>query len=171
MKKLIKVALLVIVVAFTSANAQAQIKIGYLNTDSVFSLMPEKLKADEFLKEYGEQLNKQIEALQTELRVKQTEYEANFNTWTDAVKEAKEKELIDIDKRVREKAVELQRDFQNKQNERYSPVIKKLNDAIQTVAKEGKFSYIFDTSVGEYILYKPAGDDIFNLVKVKLALK
>jgi outer membrane protein len=52
----------------------------------------------------------------------------------------------------------------------YSPIIKKAEDAINAIAKEKGYSYIFDTSVGA-VLFAQESDDVMSLVKAKLSLK
>jgi outer membrane protein len=60
--------------------------------------------------------------------------------------------------------------MQKKKEELYSPIIKKAEDAINQIAKEKSYSYIFDTSVGA-VLFAQDSDDILPIVKTKLGLK
>jgi outer membrane protein len=60
--------------------------------------------------------------------------------------------------------------MQKKKEELYSPIIKKAEDAINAIAKEKGYSYIFDTSVGA-VLFAQESDDVMALVKAKLSLK
>jgi outer membrane protein len=48
--------------------------------------------------------------------------------------------------------------------------LKKAEEAINSVAKENKFSYIFDASAGT-LLYAQDSDDVMPMVKTKLGLK
>ena len=49
------------------------------------------------------------------------------------------------------------------------PMIEKANQAINDVAKENGFTYVFDTASGSLLVF-PDGDDILPLVKTKLGL-
>jgi outer membrane protein len=49
------------------------------------------------------------------------------------------------------------------------PIIDKAKKAIEDVAKENGYTYIFDSSVG-VLLYYENSDDIMTLVKKKLGL-
>ena len=48
-------------------------------------------------------------------------------------------------------------------------MIEKANQAINNVAKENGFTYVFDTASGSLLVF-PDGDDILPLVKTKLGL-
>jgi outer membrane protein len=49
-----------------------------------------------------------------------------------------------------------------------APFEEKVRKAIDEVAKENKYSYIFDTQI---LLYYDGGDDVTPLVKKKLGIK
>ena len=52
----------------------------------------------------------------------------------------------------------------------YEPIMKKVNDAIQTVAKANGYTYIFDASSGA-LLFAAESDDVLPLLKKQLNLK
>ena len=62
-----------------------------------------------------------------------------------------------------------QTDIQKKKEDLYSPILKKAQDAINGIAKEGGYTYIFDSSLGT-LLYTQDGNDIMPIVKKKLGL-
>lgn len=52
----------------------------------------------------------------------------------------------------------------------FDPILKKLNDAISTVAKNNGYTYIFDTS-SQALLYAIESDNVLPLVKNALNIK
>ena len=58
--------------------------------------------------------------------------------------------------------------MQDKQLELMQPFQDKILKAIEDVAKENGYAYIFDTQV---LLYSEGGDDVSALVKKKLGIK
>ena len=56
-----------------------------------------------------------------------------------------------------------------KEQELIEPILTKAKKAIEEVAKENGYTYIFDTSIGA-VLYWEEGDNVLNLVKKKLKL-
>jgi outer membrane protein len=59
--------------------------------------------------------------------------------------------------------------LQEQEQKMLEPLQKKVKDAIDKVAKAGKFSYIFDISTG-VALYHEGGIDITELVKKELGI-
>ena len=56
-----------------------------------------------------------------------------------------------------------------KEQELLEPILSKARKAIEEVAKEGKYTYIFDKTGGT-ILYANESEDVLPLVKKKLGL-
>ena len=70
-------------------------------------------------------------------------------------------------------AQDAQKELQTLQNDLLAPVVEKIQNAINDVAKDGKYSYILDTGSGfNVILYNdgPNSNDITDEVKKKLKL-
>ena len=70
-------------------------------------------------------------------------------------------------------AQDAQQELQTLQNDLLAPVVEKIQNAINEVAKNGKYSYILDTGSGfNVILYNegPSSYDITSEVKKKLNL-
>ena len=59
--------------------------------------------------------------------------------------------------------------MQKKEQELLEPILAKARTAIENVAKEGEFTYIFDSSMGS-ILYANESENVMSLVKNKLGL-
>jgi len=62
---------------------------------------------------------------------------------------------------------EMQQKLGSKEQELLNPILAKVNNAIQAVAKENSFQFIFDTSSG-VLLYADESQDITSMVKAKL---
>ena len=59
--------------------------------------------------------------------------------------------------------------MQSKEQELLEPILQKARDAINEVAKEDKYTYIFDKSMGT-LLYAEESENIISKVKKKLDL-
>jgi outer membrane protein len=81
----------------------------------------------------------------------------------------KQKELADLEERIRTFQSTAQESLQKKQSELLEPMVKKAKKAIEDVAKEGSYKQVFDTSSG-IVLYNDPADDIAALVKKKLGV-
>jgi outer membrane protein len=58
--------------------------------------------------------------------------------------------------------------MQNKQAQLYQPIYKKVSDAINAVAKEKGYAYVFTSDA---LIVAPPSDDILPLVAAKLGIK
>ena len=84
------------------------------------------------------------------------------------VRQYREKELMDLQQRIMDFQEGVQSDMQEKQLELMQPFQDKILKAIEEVAKENGYAYIFDS---KNLLYSEGGDDVSALVKKKLGIK
>ncbi|MDR2938025.1 MAG: OmpH family outer membrane protein [Prevotellaceae bacterium] len=169
MKKLILCA--AIVVAAVSAKAQQTYKFGHINGQELLALMPERDSAEAKYMAYGKDLEEQIELMQVEYNNKLQAYQQKAETWSAAIREAKEKELQDLGQRVQEFQMTAQRDLQAQQSELLRPVIEKATNAVKKVGKDNGFTYIYDVSNAALAYWNTEqSTDILDLVKKELGI-
>lgn len=166
MKKLIFACCL----AVSSFVATAQQKIGYISSDELLVSMPEAKKADADISAYAKTFQDQLQAMQKELETKYKAYEAEAKTMSEAMKLVKEKELQDLQNRIMSTQQSAEEKISAKKQELLKPIMEKADKAIQAVAKEKGYTYIFDTSVAGMV-YATPDDNIIALVKAKLGIK
>ena len=100
MKKAIKLTLaVVLVMGATSLFAQ---KFGRINTQEIIMAMPETKTMPENMDTFAKELSDNIETMNVEFNTKLQDFQKNYNTFSDAIKEVKEKELNDMQTRTRE---------------------------------------------------------------------
>lgn len=168
MKNVLKLTLAVVcVMCSTSLFAQ---KIGRINTQEIIVNMNEYKEANTQMEAYAKDLQAQMETIQVEFNNKLQEYQKAESTMTDAVRQLKEKELTDLQNRIREFQQVAQQDIQKKQAELMEPIEKKANEAIQEVAKAGGYAVILETGIMIYF-DEAQVNDISAEVKTKLGIK
>jgi outer membrane protein len=165
--KSIMIVALFISVANVSAQTQ---KFGHINSQELMQAMPERDSAEAKLKRYAKQLQEQIETLQVEFNKKYMDFNQKKATFTDAIREMKEKELSDLQQRSQEFEQTAQQDYQRQQTELMKPIVDKANASIQKVAKANGFLYVFDISTGAVTYFSDQSIDILPLVKKDLGL-
>ncbi len=152
------------------AQAQSTLKFGHINSNMLLSTMPETKNADSTLQKFGSSLESQLKTMTAEYQSKIADYKAKEPSMADPIREAKMKEISDLEQRIQDFQESAQSSMQKKKEEIYAPIIKKAENAIHDIAKEKSYSYIFDTSVGA-VLFAQDSDDVLPLVKAKLGLK
>ena len=150
-------------------SAEAQNKLGYINSNELLSIMPESSAMQEELQSYAKGLESSLAAMQAEGEKKLTDYQQNEASMSDLVKQDKVRELESIQQRILEFQQNAQESLAAKEQELITPILEKARNAIEDVAKEGNFTYIFDASTGN-ILYAEESENILSLVKEKLGL-
>ncbi len=168
-KKITGIFLFIALISVSVANAQIKGKLGHVDSNKLLELMPEKATAQTKLQDFAKQLQDQLVAMQGEYDTKVQDYQKNQATYSDLIKQTKAKEIGDLEQRITAYQQSAQEELQKKQEELLQPIIDKAKKAIQDVAKEQGYSYVFDSSVG-VLLYFPDTDDILSLVKTKLGL-
>jgi len=162
-------SVLVFCVAFVSMHAQ---KLGYVNSQEVIALMPDVKEANSNLETYSTQLKKRAEQMYKSLETKAATLQQRRDGGEISPKQL-EVELAAL-QAEEQKLVEFQgksqNDIQVKQTELLEPILKKVQDAIDAIAKEEAFTYVFDSSQG-MILYADDASDITARVKTRLGIQ
>lgn len=168
MKKLLYLPFLVLLLMGTTVSAQ-QPKLGHINTNELLSIMPGRDSAQVKLENYAQQLEQQFTAMQTELQTKYQDYLTNEATYSELIRQSKQREITSIQERLQEFQEQAQQDLATQENQMLSPIIEAARKAIEDVAKENGYAYVFDTAGGQ-VLYFPPSDNIMSLVKTKLGI-
>jgi outer membrane protein len=168
MKKIV----LFVVCGFLFANvASAQMKIGYINSADLLAVIPEVKKATTDLEAYQKTFVDQFQQLQKDFQDKYQAYTAGQKTMTDAVKEAREQELADLQKRIQSFEQSAEEKINKKRDELLNPQIERAKKAIMDVAKEKNYDYVFDKADGQSLLFAKDSYNILEDVKAKLGVK
>jgi outer membrane protein len=164
-----KLFLIGAVLVCSSGVAMAQ-KSGYVSVDQIIAIMPEAAKIDTQMQRYqADSINQEYVSL-----IEQYKYYDSLLTKTDTTKmppSLRKKYGEDRDNiayQVQNWQQIAQNAYQAKQNELLSPVYRKVMTAIQTVAKEKGYTYVYDKSV---MIVAPNGDDLLPFVAQKLNIK
>ena len=165
MKKITFLALLSILALSTIA----QNKFGYIDSQELLMLMPERKTAETDVQNFAKSLESQLASMTAEYQQSVQEYQANEATYTDLVKQDKEAEINGLQQRIQAFQQNAQKSLQTKEQELLEPILAKARKAIEDVATEGNYTYIFDKSIGS-ILYAKESENVIDLVKKKLNL-
>jgi outer membrane protein len=110
--------------------------------------------------------------MSVELNNKNEAYNKESKNLSDIVKQAKENELMDINRRIQEFQNNAQQQLQNKQVELFQPIMAKVDKAIKDVGKENGFVYVFDVAKGSLLYFdETKSTNVMAFAKTKLGLK
>lgn len=167
MKRIFTVLFLTVAFAGMHSTVHAQ-KIGYISADEIIQLMPEAAEVQTKLDQFQQSLYQNAQDKRATFDEAVQKFYKDSATMNASLKEVKRTEL---QKQVAELGAEEQRIAQQFEQKRYElslPVQKKLQTAIEEVAKEKGYTYVLPK---EALIVMPPADDIGPLVIKKLGLK
>lgn len=173
MKKLVKLFFAVVLTIGVSYGVNAQtLKIGHVDSSAITEIMPERTKVEQDFQAFQTELESQIQTMLMEYQTKAQDYQANQATMSNLVRQSKEKEIVDLETRINEFRASADAALQNKYIELATPLIEKVQKAIDEVGKEKGFTYILDKSSqsGTVVFIGDNAIDITSDVKAKLGL-
>ncbi|MBD2700786.1 OmpH family outer membrane protein [Spirosoma sp. BT702] len=182
-----------LVIAFAAAllmgglNAQAQapaatpttttagpLKLGYTNIDYVLAQTPEAKDIQNQLTIQRTQSENELKRMQTELQGKYEAYEKGAAQMSDVIRKDRETELQSLNTRIQEFGRTAEQSLQQKYQQLVNPVVQKIQKAIDAVAKEAGYQYVFNLDAGAntipILLVAPEENNITELVLKKLGI-
>lgn len=180
MKKLIKGLFVAAGLLLTTQAVNAQQKFGHLNSDEIFSSLPEAKTVSTTIENLAKAKQAEIDKMITEYQNKLKAAQEKERTLSEANKEQVLKELQtaqtelgDLQKRIEDARNKARTDVETKQGELFPPLQQKVATAINTISKEKGLSYVFDTAASQgfnNLVYFDGGEDITAAVKTKLGI-
>jgi outer membrane protein len=150
-----------------AADAAAQ-KLGHVDAQEILLNLPERESAQAQIEARAGEYEQEVARMQQELQTKFGEYQQKAETWPDAIRQQKERELQALDQGLQEFGATVQQELQVMEQELLTPMIERVQRAIDEVGAENGYIYIFDSSTGA-TLYN-GGEDVGNLVRAKLGM-
>ena len=151
--------------------AYGEQKFGHINSQELLSQMPETDSAQKKLEKIAQDHESTLEELTVEFNKKFEDYQQNVNTYSDLKRATKEAELEESQKRIQNFQQTAEQDLKRKRMELFQPIQEKALNAVNEVAEEHGFTYIFDTGMGAIVYTGDNAIDILPMVKEKLGLE
>jgi len=164
------VGMLLSFIAFQN-RALGQAKIGYVDSKTIMDRLPEAQDAQKQLDGYVAQWQGEITKMQNDWQKKFEEYDKKKLIMSDQTKAEFERDLMQLEKRVteyRNQKFGPNGEMFQKQRELLKPVHDRIFKAIQDVAQEDGYDYVFDKSGDILLLYTNDKYDLTAKVLEKL---
>ena len=145
-----KKILLIAAMALVSVCGFAQ-KFAHVNSQELIQLCPEADQARATMTASSQEAQETYQAMVDEFNTKYQQYQSKVSTWTQAIRESKEKELTEIQQRIQEFSQTIQQELAQQEQNLYAPIYEKVNNTIQDLAKKGGYIYVFDQSSVLYL--------------------
>lgn len=157
--------------AFTLLAQTDPMKYGHMNLGNLLQEMPETAAAEAKLRVVADSLNAldsmKTVAFQTAYLQLKKEYDARELTAVQV--QQRQAELEKQRQEIQDFEQKAQQVLEARRGEALQPILKKIDDAINVVAKENGFMMIFDVSTGS-MLFASETIDVTPMVKKKLGI-
>ena len=165
MKKYALIAALLV-----ASASSAQSIVAHFNVDSLLVQMTEYKLAQEALQAEQAKFESEAKEMNTELEKGAQALQANAATWTELRQRQEQTRLQEMYNNIQEYMQQAQGQLQQKEVELITPVLEKLQAAINAVAETKKFSYVLDASQSTgQVVYAKGGINIGADVRAYLA--
>ena len=161
MKKVITVVALALVTMSSSAQ-----KLGHINSQEVMVEMKEYKAAETELERYQGELMRELEMFASLIKQDEAKYIEDEPNLTEEIKASRYQELMEKSQNFQGKQGEAEKKLQDKEAMLMQTVLKRIKEAVQKVANENSYTYVFDTSS----LHYAGGEDITVLLKKELGI-
>jgi outer membrane protein len=162
-----RLLVLAMLLAAVTLPAAAQMKIGYISSETIMQTLPEAIDAQKSLDALVAQWEGELQKMQAEWKKKFDDYEKKRLIMTDQVRNDTEKQLRELDASIadfRNKKFGQNGEMFQKQNEIMKPIQNKLFQILEAVAKDDGYDYIFDKSGEILLLYANEKHDLTQKV-------
>ena len=171
--KLIVISLFVYL-PLLSFVSNAQLKIGYVDSDTIMDNFPDVADARQKLDALIQEWQTEVRELESELKAKQDDYEKRKLIMTEQTSMEVMAEITKLQKDIadyRDKKFGANGELFQKQNELMKPIQNKVFTIIQQIAAEEEMDYVFDRSGDILFLYAKPEYDLTAKVVERLKLE
>lgn len=168
MKK--SIVLVIALLSVLSVSAQT-LKFGHVNSQELMTTLPDMEVVMSTLEDLQTTNNELLTQMQSELQTEGQKYQEVADSLPQSVRAYKEQQLQSMQENIQNFYQEAQVSMQQKQQELTKPVMDKVKKAIDEVAAEQGFIYVFDLSGGAVLYHSAESVDIKPLVRKKLGLE
>lgn len=122
-----------------------QVQFAHFSTSDLLPSLPDYRKAYDELGALRKQLADEWQTMYDEFLAKQEKYQKEVNEQTPAaIRERRIAELEQLGQRLEQTQKDFQQQISQAESQKLEPILKKVNDAINTVARAGNFVYVID---------------------------
>jgi outer membrane protein len=141
---------------FTPALAGAEVKIAVVDMNDIIFNSPEGKKAQEVVKNKGQELGKDLERRRADFGKQVEEYQKQAPVMKDDARKKKEEELGKKQTELQQKVGTSQQDLAKLEEKEFKPLYDKFAKAVDVISKENKYTVVLDKRV--VIGFDPAID-------------
>ena len=128
-------------------SAQAEVKIGYVNTDRLMKDAAPAVRAQKKLEKEFEKREQDLQKLAKQIQGMQEALEKNAVTMSETERRNAEREFNDLNRDFQRKQREFREDLNQRRNEELSGILERANRVVRQIAESEKYDVILQEAV------------------------
>ena len=171
--KLTIISLVVLLPIFSSVSS-AQLKVGYVDSDTIMDNLPDVQDARQKLDALIQEWQNELKEMESNLKAKKDDYEKRKLIMTEETSAEALAEISKLEKEIsdyRDKKFGAKGELFQKQEELMKPVQNKIFNTIKDIALEDDLDFVFDRSGDIMFLYAKEKYDLTARVLERLKLE
>lgn len=154
-------------------QAEAQMKIGHINSQVLLDTLQSRKDAMEALKQFEAEGVQELQEMNKAFESAYLRYQQNEKDWSPVIQKMEQEKLMKKQQALETRQVELEQQMQIYGQELNKPILDLVQTAVNNIAESKKLSYVLDETV---TLYFKGGIDLTQevmteLLKLEAALK
>lgn len=133
----------------STANAQQQMEIGYVDPQAILSKMPEMKAVQQRLQNFIDRKREEFAKKQQNFQQEVAEYQQKADVINEAAKQREEERLGELNAELQQFQSQIQQEIQQKQQELVGPLLQQIDNAVSTVAEDMGLSYVINTTTSQ----------------------
>ena len=154
-------------------QAEAQTKIGHINSQVLLDTLQSRKDAMAALKQFESEGVQELQEMNKAFETAYLRYQQNEKDWSPVIQKMEQEKLMKKQQALENRQVELEQQMQIYGQELNKPILDLVQTAVNNIAESKKLSYVLDDTV---TLYFKGGIDLTQevmseLLKLEAALK
>jgi outer membrane protein len=168
-----KNVIFITLVLFIGFQAEAQTKIGHVNSVLLFDTLQMAKDAEKKLLKFQEESYAELQEMKKDFEASYMKFEQGKADMSPVIQNLESEKLAKKQQGLEIRQQELEREFQIRQQEENRPIQALITEAVANIAKSNKLSYVLDKNQA---IYSGGGIDITSdviseLLKLEAAVK
>jgi len=139
--------LLAILCMLAATSVNAEVKIGFVNSQRILNDAPHAAKAKKKIEKEFEKRDQDLQKLAKQLQTAQENLEKNALTMSETERRNKEREFNELNRDFQRKQREFKEDLNLRQNEEMAAIFERVNKVIKSIAEAEKYDLILQEAV------------------------
>lgn len=151
--------------------AQTPQQIGFVDSNSILDMMPERIKATGYIENLNKKYKDEMEVMKKDYNKKYSDFISYQTSMAENIRLRRMQELYELEKQINDFMKIAQEDVDTQDKELMIPLRQKVKNAIYQVGLDNNLICIYDLANPTIVFVTPTAVDITPLVKQKLGLK